>query len=452
MGRGLYTLLARVLLPFVLAALWWRGRRHPALRVPLGERLGRISTSPPPRSAGQRPLWIHAVSVGEVQAAAGLIAALRLRHPRQPLLLTMATPTGRARAESLYRDALLPDAAGFAVLTLAYAPFDLPGATAAFLERQRPVAAIFLETELWPNLLAGCAARGVPVALVSARLSERSLRRYLRYAPRLVRRMLSGLVLIATQSDADRSRFVALGADSARVTVTGNLKFDLTLPADLASRAQAQRVRYLGSRRAWVAGSTHAGEEQVCVAAQARLEARWREAGLPLPPPLLVMAPRHPDRFDAAAASLLRGPLALQRYTASTEQVANATSVLLLDTLGELLSFYATAEIAFVGGSLVPVGGHNLLEPAALCRPVLTGPYSFNSPDVARLLADAGGLRVVGDAAALAAALFELFTQPEVAAQMAAAAQATVAASRGAATRSLQLLEARLPLSAPPQG
>ena len=450
MARALYTLLARLLLPFVLASLWWRGRRHPQLRVPLRERLGRSPAKPLPWSSEQRPLWIHAVSVGEVQAAAGLIAALRLRHPRLPLLLTMATPTGRARAESLYRNELSPDAAGHTPLALAYAPFDLPGAAAAFLERLRPVAAIFLETELWPNLLAACAARGLPVALVSARLSERSLRRYLRYAPDLVRRMLSGLTVIAAQSDADRLRFLALGADASRVTLTGNLKFDLTLPADLATRAQEQRGRYLGTRRAWVAGSTHAGEEEICAAAQGRLEARWREAGLPLPPPLLVMAPRHPDRFDAAAASLARGPLAMQRYSAGSEPVASATSVLLLDTLGELLAFYASAEIAFVGGSLVPIGGHNLLEPAALRRPVLTGRYSFNSPEAARLLADAGGLRVVEDAEALCAALFELFTQPELAAQMAAAAEATVAASRGAAARSLQLLEAQLPLPALP--
>ena len=448
MGRPLYTLIVRLLLPVVLALMWWRGRRHPALRVPLGERLGGAPATPLPWSADQRPLWIHAVSVGEVQAAAGLIAALRLRHPRQPLLLTMATPTGRARAESLYRDALTPDAAGFTALALAYAPLDLPGATTRFLERVRPIAAIFLETELWPNLLAGCAARDVRVALVSARLSDRSVRRYLRYAPELVRRTLSGVALIAAQSDADRLRFLALGAQPARVAVAGNLKFDMTLPADLASRASEQRTRYLGTRRTWVAGSTREGEEQQCAAAQAQLETHWRNAGLPLPPPLLVLAPRHPDRFDAVAASLARGPLAVQRYTAGAEQVATATSVLLLDTLGELLAFYATTEIAFVGGSLVPVGGHNLLEPAALRRPVLSGPHTFNSPDAARLLADAGGLRVVADAAELAAALFELFTQPERAAQMAAAAEGTVAASRGAATRSLQLLEAQLPLAA----
>ncbi|MEP7313676.1 MAG: glycosyltransferase N-terminal domain-containing protein, partial [Pseudomonadota bacterium] len=255
MGLALYTALARLVLPFVLVALWWRGRRHPALRVPLGERLGRTAPALPWR-ADQRPLWIHAVSVGEVQAAAGLIAALRLHHPRLPLLLTMATATGRARAESLYRDALLPDASGHTALALAYAPFDLPGAAAAFLERARPVAAVFLETELWPNLLAACSARRLPVSLVSARVSERSVRRYLRFAPRLLRSMLGDLALIAAQTTADRSRFVALGAAPERVLVTGNLKFDLSLPADLAVRAQTQRDRYLGTRRAWVAGST----------------------------------------------------------------------------------------------------------------------------------------------------------------------------------------------------
>lgn len=452
MGRRFYTLLLSLLLPVAVAVLWWRGWRNPARRVDVGERLGRSQPRGLPRglpwSEAIAPLWIHAVSVGEVQASAGLVAALRGRNPRLPILLTMTTATGRARAETLYRDALQPGPDGYAPMALSYAPFDLPGASAAFLDRVRPRAAIILETELWPNLLAACDSRAIPVALVSARLSERSVRRFLRFAPRLIGTALRQIRFIAAQSEADRARFITLGAEAARVQVAGNVKFDLPLPADLAGRGVALRTQYLGARRAWVAGSTHAGEEQQCLDAHRRLCAAWQESALIQPPPLLVLAPRHPERFEAVAQWLLRERLEFLRRSDATTQPDERVEVLLLDSLGELLAFYGIADIAFVGGSLVPVGGHNLLEPAALGLPLLAGPHSFNSPDAARLLLASGALRVVQDGAGLGAALFELFTQQDMAERMGAAALQTVTASRGAVERSLTLLEAQLPLQA----
>jgi len=431
MLRLAYTLLLRLMLPVAGLLFWWRGRRNPALRVNLRERLGHGR----PRQ-GPQPVWIHAVSVGEVQAAAGLIALLRKRDPWRPVLLTMATATGRQRAQALYADPLVE---------LRFAPFDLPGAARRFLVRERPVAAIFLETELWPNLLASCARRHVPVALVSARLSERSLSRYRSFARRLMRRTLRTLVAIAAQSDSDAARFIALGADPAQVQVTGNVKFDFTLPDDIGVRSAALRERWIGTRRAWVAGSTHAGEEQQLLDAQRRIEGAWPGAGSRSAPPLLVLVPRHPERFAQVAQWLGREAVRFARRSDPAAVVDTSTQVLLVDTLGELLPFYACGEVAFVGGSLVPIGGHNLLEPAVLGLPVLSGPNNFNSPEAAARLVDCGALEIVRDAAGLASAVLRLLTDELEAGRRGEAGRAEVLENRGAAARSLELLGGVLP-------
>ena len=431
MLRALYTLLLRLLLPAASLLFWWRGRRDPAQRVNLRERLGHGRLR-----QGPQPVWIHAVSVGEVQAAAGLIALLRARDPRRPVLLTMATATGRQRAQELYRDPLVE---------LRYAPFDLPGAARRFLVRERPCAAIFLETELWPNLLASCARRHLPVALVSARLSERSLRRYRSFARRLMRRTLRTLAIIAAQSQSDAERFVALGADPARVHVSGNVKFDFALPEDLGARSAALRERWIGTRRAWVAGSTHGGEEQQLTDAQRRIEGAWPAVGGRGAAPLLVLVPRHPARFPQVAQWLTREGLRFVRRADPQGVVGETTQVLLVDTLGELLPFYACGEVAFVGGSLVPIGGHNLLEPAVLGLPVLSGPHNFNFPESAARLAACGALEIVRDASSLASAVLRLLTDETEASRRGDAGRAEVLVNRGAAGRSLALLGALLP-------
>ena len=431
MLRTLYTFLLRLLLPGVGMLFWWRGRRNPALKVNLRERLGHGS-----HRAGPPPIWIHAVSVGEVQAAAGLIRLLRERDPHRPVLLTMATATGRQRATSLFE--------GSAV-ELRYAPFDLPGAAARFLLRERPCVAIFLETELWPNLLAACERRHVPVALVSARLSERSLRRYSSFAPRLMHRTLQGLSLIAAQSQADADRFIQLGARPECVQVSGNVKVDFDLPPELGDHVAALRSRWFASRRAWVAGSTHAGEEQLLLEAQRRLRAVWPGAGSRGPVPILVLVPRHPDRFASVAQWLEREEVAFVRRSDTQAQISAQTQVLLVDTLGELLAFYACGEIAFVGGSLVPIGGHNLLEPAMLGLPLLSGPDTFNSPEAAALLLACGALETVRDEQGLASALLRLFTDDVEANRRGEAGREQVLGNRGAARRSLELLRGILP-------
>jgi 3-deoxy-D-manno-octulosonic-acid transferase len=431
MSRAAYSLLLRLVLPLQVLRFWWRGWRHPVHRGALGARLAwKLS------QRRDRPLWLHAASAGEVQALAGLLQQLRERHPALPLLLTVGTATGLQRARELY--GTMP------ALAVQPACWDLAGAARRFLAATAPRLGVFVETELWPNLVHAAAERGVPLLLISARVSARSTARYLRWGPRLMRDTVRAFELISTQSADDRQRFVSLGAEPARVQIGGNLKFDLPLPADLPQRGIELRRR-LGLQRAiWVAGSTHEGEEIQCLAAQHTLRAAATEGSAP---PLLVLAPRRPERFDSVARLLAAQSVPYLRHSALADMpgsVGDDIDVLLADRFGELLPCYAAAQMCFVGGTLVPVGGHNLLEPAALGKPVLAGPYCFNAPESARLLADSGALRQVRDAGELAQALREWMADPSTAAHLGEKAAAAVAANRGAAAGALQWITALL--------
>jgi 3-deoxy-D-manno-octulosonic-acid transferase len=431
--RRIYTLLLRLLLPLaaIAAAVRSLGRGE-SWRL-TAERFG-FGTPAPPGS-----IWVHAVSVGEVQAAAVLISALRERTDR-PLTLTCATPTGRARA-------LQALGAGVQVR---YAPYDLPGAVRRTLRRLKPGLLVVMETELWPNLLAICAAARVPVLIASARVSERSARRYGRF-PGLLRGALAAGIWVAAQGEADAARFRALGVPAERVLVSGNVKFDREVPPAVQQRGAELRHRYAGYRPLWAAGSVHPGELDAVIGAQLQLRQR-------APAPVLVLAPRHPQRFDEAAAALARSGLRCVRRSqdlagAADDNAAHPEAepphpdieVLLLDTLGELMDFYAAADLAFVGGSLVPVGGHNLLEPAALGLPVLSGPHQFSSPDVARLLADQRALQTVHNGAELASAVEALLADETLRRARGQAARGVVEANRGAVEHVLQQVRGLLP-------
>jgi 3-deoxy-D-manno-octulosonic-acid transferase len=354
-----------------------------------------------------------------------------------PLLVTVGTPVGLARARELFAD--LP------AITVQAAPWDLPGAARRFMRATRPSGAVFVETELWPNLIAACRREGVPLTLVSARLSARSLRRYQRFAATMMRDAVRAFGRIAAQSAIDRDRFLALGADSTRVTVCGNLKFDLQLPADIHAQGAQLRSRWAAGRSMWVAGSTHAEEEAICVESHRVLLTNLRRAGQPTP--LLVLAPRRPERFAAVARWL--AAMDLKSARSSTDAGENA-DVLLLDVMGELLSWYAAGDVAFVGGSLVPVGGHNLLEPAALGKPVIAGPHCFNSPDCVALLSADGALTTVENASQLTRALEMLLGDTALAHARGARAAEVVAANRGAATRALAAIAAPQPVTTAP--
>jgi 3-deoxy-D-manno-octulosonic-acid transferase len=432
--RRLYTLLLRVLLPFAAAGAAVRSlARGESWRL-TAERFGLGDPVP----AGG--IWVHAVSVGEVQAAAALVGALRERSTR-PLTLTCATPTGRARASQ----ALAAD------VHVRYAPYDLPGAVRRTLERLKPTLLIVLETELWPNLLHACAAARVPVMIASARVSARSARRYGRF-PGLLRDALAAGVWVAAQSDVDAERFCELGVPASRVCVAGNVKFDREVSPAVRERGAQLRHRYAGYRPLWVAGSVHPGEIDAVIGAQLQLR---QQASEPASAPVLVLAPRHPQRFEEAAAALARSGLRWARRSQEGRMAPNPQGtgdaaptdieVLLLDTLGELMDFYAAADLAFVGGSLVPVGGHNLLEPAALGLPVLSGPHQFNSPDVARLLTAEHALETVRTGAELAAAVAMLLADQAQRRQRGDAARAVIEGNRGAVERVLQQIRALLP-------
>lgn len=422
--RRLYTLLFWLALPALSLGVLLRGLREREYWRGGWARFG----FGPKRAGGG--IWVHAVSVGEVQAAAALIAALRAHAPGLELTLTCATPSGRARAR-----AVLPD------LEVRFAPYDLPGCVGRCFDRLQPRLLLVVETELWPNLLRAAWRRGVPTLIASARLSQRTTRFYARL-PGLLRATLAANVWVGAQSAADGMRFATLGVQQARLRVVGNLKFDRTMPAEIAQHGAQARARYAPNRPVWTAGSTHAGEEAVVLAAHRLLCATQPHA-------LLVLAPRHPARFDAAAAAIAAQGFRCQRRSRGAQDPGGGLEyeVLLLDTLGELPEFYAAADLAFVGGSLVPVGGHNLLEPVALGLPVLAGPALFSAPEVAQALASAGALRIVQDAAGLAAALAELLASPAERARAAAAGREVIAAHRGAAQQLLGLID---PLLAAP--
>jgi len=420
MNRTLYTALFYLGLPLIAVRLWWRARRAPAYAKRIGERFAH--GLPPMQKGG---LWVHAVSVGESIAAAPLVRALLERYPQSPITLTCMTPTGSERIRALFE--------GNPRVQHCYLPYDLPDAMGRFLDNVQPRLGIIMETELWPNLVNQCARRGIPVALANGRLSARSARGYARFAG-LTAPMLEQMSLLAVQTEAEAQRFRELGARPATVTVTGSIKFDLRPDAALPDRAQALRAQWQAvDRPVWIAASTHQGEDEIILTAHRELLRTHSDA-------LLVLVPRHPERFAQVGTLVEQSGLSLARR-ATNEAVGPGTQVLLGDTMGELLLLYGTADIAFVGGSLVPNGGHNLLEPAALTKPVLSGPHLFNFQDIAERLTDAKALQVVDDASGLADAARNLIELPQAARRMGEAGLAVMRANQGALERLLQALD-----------
>lgn len=416
--RYLYSLLTYLAAPLFSLVLLFRGLRDRTYWQNFRERFGFGPTLVQPC------IWVHAVSVGEVQASAALVNSLRRLYPDIPIVVTTFTPTGAGRARVLFKDRA----------QVRYLPFDLPGAVHRFFERVQPRIAVIFETELWPNLYHECGRRRVPLVLASARLSARSVDRYRRLGA-LFRETLAQGVVVAAQGEADATRFRALGADPGNTHVTGNLKFDFSVPVDIAERGRALRAYYAAGRPVWVAGSTHGGgEEEALIEAQKIVRGRH-------PGALLVMAPRHPNRFGEVAAQLVsRGVRFIRRSQVPAAGAIVEAEILLLDSLGELLDFYAGSDVAFVGGSLVPIGGHNLLEPAALGLPILTGPNTANSAEVARLLSERGAAEVVRTPQELADKVVALLADPDARARMGAQGRAFVDANKGALQKLLGLV------------
>ncbi|MCH7821343.1 MAG: lipid IV(A) 3-deoxy-D-manno-octulosonic acid transferase [Proteobacteria bacterium] len=414
--RILYGLLT-YLLQIPVAAYWlFRGLVHHSYRDKVGQRFG---IGYPQLS---RCIWIHAVSVGEVQAAAPLIKQAAKRFPDHDVLVTTVTPTGAARVKTLFGDSV----------THCYIPFEMPVAVNRFFASVHPRLALIMETEIWPNLYRGCGVRNIPLVLVSARISPKSLGAYRRFLP-LFRETLSHGIIIAAQSEADAERFRSLGASSARTWVTGNIKFDIELPVNLGEDGRQLRKQLFGDRPVWIAASTHDIEEQQVLAAHRELQKQQ-------PDLLLLLVPRHPERFEA-----VRKMISQQKFSCVSRTDGRACDqsidVFLGDTMGELPLLYAASDVAFVGGSLVPIGGHNLLEPAALGLPVISGPHVFNAQEIADMFVELGACRMVHDAAELAAAVAEFFADPSKASELGSQGRAIVQRNRGALERLFGLLD-----------
>lgn len=420
LARAAYSSLLRLATPLYLARLWWRGRREPGYREAIGERLGRG-----PGSAHPAALWIHAVSLGETRAAQALVDALRAERPSLKLLLTHGTATGRAAGTALLRPGDHQ----------AWLPFDTPGAVRRFLQRHRPGLGVLMETEVWPNLLHEARRAGVTMVLANARLSDRSAAKGRRLAA-LLHPAGQALAVALAQSEADARRLRAVGVP--RVEVCGNLKYDLR--PDEAQLATGHAWRTLAGRPVVVAASTREGEEVELLDA-------W--AGLPTPRPLLLLVPRHPQRFDEVAAQVESRGLGLRRRSAWGADGPSAgdaqADVWLGDTLGEMALYFGMADLGLQGGSFRPFGAHNFIEAAACGCPMVLGPSVFNFAEAARQALQAGAAWQAGGWSEALQRVQALLADEAARAAAVRAAQAFAAVHRGAASRMAARILALLP-------
>jgi 3-deoxy-D-manno-octulosonic-acid transferase len=383
LARLLYSAVFYLLSPFICIRLWWRGRLVPGYRLRWAERFGFVTPVP----AERKVIWVHAVSVGETVAAAPLVKQLQERYPNHLVAVTNTTPTGSERVRAMLGDSVYH----------CYAPYDLPCAVARVVTKLHPEMLIIMETELWPNLIHHCRRRHIPVVVANARLSAKSARGYQRFSW-LSAPMLRDLALVAAQYPEDGQRFVQLGLPADRLRVTGNIKFDFTISPQQRQLAEwlVGEWRGVNGRPVWLVASTHRGEEEIILDA-------FRQIQRTVPELLLVLVPRHPDRFGEVAE--LCGKLGFAVVKRSENRAPEPdVSILLGDTMGELAVFYGACDLAFVGGSLVAVGGHNLLEPAAWGVPVLSGSQLFNFAEISNLLLAANALTICNSAADIAGA------------------------------------------------
>ena len=418
--RQLYSLAIYLLTPVILIHLLWRGLRNSDYLKRWSERFGLFD---PPAATGG--IVIHAVSVGEVNAASPLVRGLRDRFPDLPLSITTFTPTGSERVSHLFADQVFH----------VYAPIDTPGAVRRFYQRLQPSMLIIMETEIWPNLFYGAESRQIPVVIANARVSEKSVRGYRLWQP-LAQHVLQSVSGIAAQTETDASRLVQCGARDDEIEVVGSLKFDVRIPNSLAEEGENIRLRWGPGRPVLIAASTHEGDEQPLLTAFAGILDRFPDA-------LLVLVPRHPERFTRSA-QLARQQGFRTQLRSETEVCDPGCQCFVIDSMGELLRYCAAADVAFVGGSFDPIGGHNVLEPAALAKPVLFGPHVFNFQEITDRLLSRGGAIQVDSAAQLAAQVIRLFEQPELKDRMGQAGLQLVKGGQGALESTLVMIKALL--------
>jgi 3-deoxy-D-manno-octulosonic-acid transferase len=418
----IWSIAAYLLLPYAIGSLVWRGLRYPAYWQHWPQRFGFGARL----SGGGRVIWVHAVSVGEVRSAAALIEAVAERLPRHRILVTTMTPTGAEQVRGLFGDRVAHR----------YLPYDFPDAVARFLDAVRPELAIVAETEFWPNLFFALRRRGIPLTIVNARLSQASFRGYSLARP-MVRAMLDAASLIGAQSSIDAQRLRNLGVDDRLLTVTGNLKFDVELPATLRAEGRMLREQWGAGRPVLIAASTHGGEEALVLAAFRELRQRHPEL-------LLVLVPRHPERFAGVARLSRRRGFDTVERTRLSGALPASVQVLIGDTMGELQRFYAASDIAFIGGSLVRHGGQNPLEACMVGVPAVFGPHMFHFEEISALALERGAARQVPDAAGLTNAVSLYLDQPGLRQAASDAGLALIRENHGALERTLAAMSRQL--------
>lgn len=414
--RLLYTIVFHAVLPIVLLRLYWRGFKNPQYRLRWLERLGIYSGS-----AHRNVIWIHAVSVGESEAAFPLIKQLQNRHADAAFLITTTTPTGSARIRSVLGDSV----------EHVYLPYDLPLIVRRFIRHFQPKIAVFMEKEIWPNLYAACAAENIPVFIINARLSARSAKAYLKI-PGLVKPALDDISQIAAQTEDDKFRFIEIGAKPLQLKVLGNIKFDIHIDNEMIAAGQKIKQTLFAGRFVWIIASSHQGEEKIFLDLYAELKNR-------IPDLLLMIAPRHPERFASVKKLCEDQRLAVAMRSEQPASLLNH-DIYLADSMGELKMLYAAADIAFVAGSLAPVGGHNVLEPAAVGTPVLFGPQMFNFQEIADGMLACGAALQCLNATEIGAALLKLHQNPDYRSAMINRARYFVERNQGATERTAALL------------
>ncbi|WP_020210048.1 lipid IV(A) 3-deoxy-D-manno-octulosonic acid transferase [Gilvimarinus chinensis] len=425
--RLFYTLVYTLFIPLVLMRQCWRARRDRRHIERLGERFGFVAAVP----KHKKRLWLHTVSVGEFLGALPLIRALLQRDDIE-LLITSTTITGSERVRETLKDQIK---AGQVLHS--YMPYDLPFSIARFINKLQPDALVIMETELWPNTLAVAHRKGVPSILINARLSERSARGYGRFA-KLTSRMLGQLSAAAIQQQADAERLIRLGLTADKAQVTGNIKFDISIAPELRERSEALARDWTlsGQRQVWLVASTHAGEDEIILDALAALRAK----GIGANQLLMVLVPRHPERFERVGQLIqARGFSSVNRSSQTAPDAQ--TDVILGDTMGELMLLYGASDMVFMGGTLADVGGHNFIEPAVWAKPLLGGPVLYNFAEVSRLLIEANALKVTPDAQLIAAEVERLLTDQTAREQAGQNALQVAEQNRGALARTLAVID-----------
>jgi 3-deoxy-D-manno-octulosonic-acid transferase len=415
MARLFYGLFGYFLIPIIIGRLFFRGFKAPDYWRRWSERFGFFKSL-----SSHKRIWIHAVSFGEVQASVPLIKALQHKYPSYDFLITTMTPTGAQRAKELFGE----------TITHLYLPYDLWHAVFLFLDKTKPSIGIIIETELWFNLFQACKKRHIPLFLVNARLSDKSFQKYQKFIPNLTKQTLQCLTHIAAQTIDDSERLKKLGADN--ITITGSLKFDVEISTSIFEKAEELK-RNFGDRKIWIAASTHEGEENILLNVHRQIQRK-------IPNALLILVPRHPERFNQIFQLCEQREFKTSRRSLS-QKISEKTDIYLGDTMGELLMLYAAADVAFVGGSLICRGGHNLLEPAAVGKPILTGQFMFNFSEITKRLLEIKAAEQIFNEQQLVERLLFLLENPKSREEMGEKGKAFVEQNRGALERVLHLIE-----------